>query len=531
LVEKFFENSMADKDATNLVEYSVSELSNALKHTVEDTYGHVRVRGELGRISRPASGHIYLDLKDDRAVLAGVIWKGVAASMRVAPEQGLEVIATGRLTTYPGQSKYQIVIERIEPAGVGALMALLEEWRKKFTAEGLFDDAHKQPLPYLPDVIGVVTSPSGAVIRDILHRLSDRFPRPVLVWPVRVQGETSAAEVAAAINGFNALAPDGPIPRPDLIIVARGGGSVEDLWGFNEEIVVRAAYASNIPLISAIGHETDWTLLDHAADMRAPTPTAAAEAAVPVRAELLATVEDMAHRRKRGMARVLAEHKSTLRAATRGLPRLADLLAAPRQRLDIAASRIGQSLTLFTTGHRNRLDVVSAKLTPRLAELLVMPRHRLENTASRMGRSLALFAAGHRNRLAVVSARLVPRTLLDSISSNQRRIAEQGARLARTMRQQLDRADRSLALQSSMLRTLSHKGVLARGFALVRDAAGHMIRLATGLDPGQAIAIEFVDGGATAQITGAVEVASRTEKKKRTSARDKPKNKDQGSLF
>ncbi len=478
---------MADKDATNLTEYSVSELSNALKHTVEGTYGHVRVRGELGRISRPASGHIYLDLKDDRAVLAGVIWKGVAASMRVAPEQGLEVIATGRLTTYPGQSKYQIVIERIEPAGVGALMALLEEWRKKFTAEGLFDDARKQPLPYLPGVIGVVTSPSGAVIRDILHRLSDRFPRRVLVWPVRVQGETSAAEVAAAINGFNALAPDGPIPRPDLIIVARGGGSVEDLWGFNEEAVVRAAYASAIPLISAIGHETDWTLLDHAADMRAPTPTAAAEAAVPVRAELLANVEDLAHRRRRGMARLLAEHKSTLRAAARGLPRLADLLAPPRQRLDIAAARIGQSLALFT--------------------------------------------AGHRNRLAIVSARLTPRTLLELIGNHQRRVGEQGARLARAMRQRLDRAGRSLAHQASMLRTLSHKGVLARGFALVRDEAGKMIRSASGLNPGQAISLEFVDGSAAGQITSGVGVSKQPEKPKKKPTKDKPKNKDQGSLF
>lgn len=522
---------MTDNDATNLVEYSVSELSNALKHTVEDTYGHVRVRGELGRISRPASGHIYLDLKDDRAVLAGVIWKGVAASMRVAPEQGLEVIATGRLTTYPGQSKYQIVIERIEPAGVGALMALLEEWRKKFTAEGLFDDAHKQPLPYLPDVIGVVTSPSGAVIRDILHRLSDRFPRRVLVWPVRVQGETSAGEVAAAINGFNALDPDGPIPRPDLIIVARGGGSVEDLWGFNEEIVVRAAYASAIPLISAIGHETDWTLLDHVADMRAPTPTAAAEAAVPVRAELLANVEDLAHRRKRGMARVLAEHKAALRAAARGLPRLTDLLAAPRQRLDITASRIGQSLAMFTAGYRNRLDVVSARLAPRLAELLVIPRHRLENVASRLGRALVLSTSGHRNRLAVVSARLVPRTLLESINRQQRRVGEQGARFARAMRQRLDRADRSLAHQASILKTLSHKGVLARGFALVRDEAGHMIRAATGLNPGQAISIEFVDGVTTAEITGGVDPAKQSKNPRTSATRGKPKIKDQGSLF
>ena len=272
--------------ASNVVEFSVSEISSALKRTLEDTFGHVRVRGELGRVSRPASGHVYLDLKDDRAVLSGVIWKGTASRMRIQPEQGLEVVATGRITTFAGQSKYQIVIDSLEPAGAGALMALLEERRKKLSAEGLFDEDRKRELPYLPAVIGVVTSPTGAVIRDILHRLSDRFPRHVLVWPVRVQGETSAREVANGIRGFNGFDAGGELPRPDLIIVARGGGSLEDLWGFNEEEVVRAAADSTIPLVSAVGHETDWTLLDYAADWRAPTPTAAAERAVPVRSEL-----------------------------------------------------------------------------------------------------------------------------------------------------------------------------------------------------------------------------------------------------
>ncbi|MGB3745100.1 MAG: exodeoxyribonuclease VII large subunit, partial [Xanthobacteraceae bacterium] len=274
----------------NLPELTVSELSTALRRTIEDAYGYVRVRGELGKVSYHGNGHVYFDLKDDRACIAGVIWRSTALRIALKLEAGLEVVVTGRLTTYPGRSQYQIIVDTLEPAGIGALMALLEERKRKLAAEGLFDEARKQLLPFLPTVIGVVTSPSGAVIRDILHRLADRFPRRVLLWPVKVQGEGSAAEVAAAIEGFNALPEHGsPMlpPRPDLIIVARGGGSLEDLWSFNEEIVVRAAAASLIPLISAVGHETDVTLIDFAADRRAPTPTAAAEMAVPVRSELL----------------------------------------------------------------------------------------------------------------------------------------------------------------------------------------------------------------------------------------------------
>jgi len=280
-------------DATpNLPEYSVSELSRALKRTVEAAYSYVRVRGEISGFKRAASGHLYMTLKDADAVLDAVCWRGVAGRLAIAPEDGIEVIASGKLTTYPGRSKYQIVIDSLELAGEGALLKMLEDRRRKLAAEGLFDEARKRELPFLPDVIGVVTSPTGAVIRDILHRLDDRFPRRVLLAPVLVQGENAAAQVAAAIEGFNRLPPDGPIPRPDVLIVARGGGSLEDLWAFNEEIVVRAAAASEIPLISAVGHETDTTLIDFAADRRAPTPTAAAEIAVPVRAELAATVMD-----------------------------------------------------------------------------------------------------------------------------------------------------------------------------------------------------------------------------------------------
>ncbi|MEY4697551.1 MAG: hypothetical protein RIT14_1979, partial [Pseudomonadota bacterium] len=285
----------------NQPEYTVSELSGAVKRVIEGEFGLVRVRGEVGRVSRPASGHLYFDLKDDRSVIAAISWKGQLARMQIRPEEGMEVVATGRMTTFPGQSKYQLIVEDVSPAGAGALMALLEKRRAALAAEGLFDAARKKPIPFLPDVIGVVTSPSGAVIRDILHRLRDRFPRHVLIWPVAVQGEKCAPEVAAAIRGFNAIAPGGPIPRPDLIIVARGGGSLEDLYGFNEEIVVRAAADSRIPLISAVGHETDTTLIDHAADRRAPTPTAAAEMAVPVRIDLLAQCDDFGARLARAL--------------------------------------------------------------------------------------------------------------------------------------------------------------------------------------------------------------------------------------
>ena len=543
---------MTDSEPTNLVEYSVSELSNALKRTVEDTYGHVRVRGELGRISRPGSGHIYLDLKDEKSVIAGIIWKGVAAKMRIAPEQGLEVIVTGRLTTYPGQSKYQIIIESIEPAGVGALMALLEERRKKFLAEGLFEEAHKKPIPYLPDVIGVVTSPSGAVIRDILHRLGDRFPRHVLVWPVRVQGESSAGEVAAAINGFNGLDADSPVPRPDLLIIARGGGSVEDLWGFNEEIVVRAAFASDIPLISAIGHETDWTLLDHVADMRAPTPTAAAEAAVPVRSDLMANLDDLARRRRRGMVRQLEEHRAGLRAATRGLPRLADLLAVPRQRLDLAAARIGQSLKLFTSGHRNRLSVIAAHLSSRtllrgiiihqkrVGELSLLlsravefrleeNRNAVEQQSSLMARTLKLFTTGHRTRLSVIAARLSSRTLLRGIALHQQRVGDLRGRTSRTMKVRLEKAANALKSQAGLLRTLSHQGVLARGFALIRDEAGGVIRSISGLTQGREIAIEMVDGSVPAIVSPGV--AKAVKKPVAKPKARKPDGGNQGDLF
>ncbi|MER9796176.1 exodeoxyribonuclease VII large subunit, partial [Mesorhizobium sp. M0142] len=311
----------ASESRTNATEYTVSEISGALKRTVEDVFGNVRVRGEISGYRGPhSSGHAYFCLKDDRARLDAVVWKTTMSRLKFRPEEGMEVIATGRLTTYPGKSNYQIVIDNLEPAGAGALMALLEERKRRLQAEGLFDAGRKRLLPFMPRVIGVVTSPTGAVIRDIIHRIKDRFPLHVLVWPVRVQGEMAGAEVTAAVNGFNALPWDGAIPRPDLLIVARGGGSLEDLWGFNDEALARAVAASAIPLISAVGHETDWTLVDLAADVRAPTPTGAAEIAVPVKVDLEATLAGLSARLNTAVSRNFERKRQAARAAARALP-------------------------------------------------------------------------------------------------------------------------------------------------------------------------------------------------------------------
>src|SRR5579871_6314709 len=356
-----------NEQRANVPELTVSELSTALKRTVEETYSYVRVRGEISGYRGPhPSGHAYFALKDEGARIDAVIWKMTFARMRIRPEEGLEVIATGRLTTYPGRSTYQIVIETLEPAGLGALMALLGQRKKKLAAEGLFDEARKQLLPYLPDVIGVVTSPTGAVIRDILHRLADRFPRHVVVWPVRVQGEGSAEEVAAAIRGFNELPERGAIPRPDLLIVARGGGSIEDLWSFNEEIVVRAAADSMIPLISAVGHETDVTLIDFVSDRRAPTPTAAAEMAVPVKSELIARIDGLARRAFACWTRGQDHRRTELRAAVRALPSADTLLAIPRQRLDACADRLPRALRANAQMHHTDFSRIAGRLTPLL---------------------------------------------------------------------------------------------------------------------------------------------------------------------
>ena len=363
----------------NAAAMSVSELSSKLKRMVEGEFGHVRLRGEISGWRRAASGHAYLCLKDADAVIDGVIWRGAASLLPFSPQDGLEVVATGKLTTYPGRSKYQIVIERMELAGEGALMALFEKLKASLAAEGLFDRERKKPLPYMPRTIGVVTSPTGAVIRDILHRLADRFPTHVLVWPVKVQGDGAAAEVAAAIRGFDALPADGPLKRPDLIIVARGGGSLEDLWAFNEEAVVRAIAACSIPLISAVGHETDTSLSDFAADLRAPTPTAAAEMAVPVRAEVASAIASLALRTERCARRYHERAAERLAALVRVLPRRDALLGPQRQKMDDLGGRLDRALERRVTVARSQLDRSAGALRPAmLGQRLDAARQKLE---------------------------------------------------------------------------------------------------------------------------------------------------------
>jgi exodeoxyribonuclease VII large subunit len=449
---------LGDVVQDNVREYTVSELARALKRVVEDAYPYIRVRGEISGLKRAASGHVYLTLKDEEAALDAVMWRGVAATLRFAPEDGLEVVCTGKLTTYPGRSRYQILIERMEPAGLGALMALVEERKKRLAAEGLFDAARKKPLPFLPDVIGVVTSPTGAVIRDILHRLDERFPRHVLVWPVLVQGERAAGEIAAAIDGFNRLLPRGAVPRPQLLIVARGGGSIEDLWAFNEEIVVRAAAASTIPLVSAVGHETDTTLIDFVADRRAPTPTAAAEMAVPVRAEILARVLDQAARLIRAEARLIFENRTALVSFARALKRPSDLLALARQQFDAGAERLLSALRENLRQHE-----------------------------------LALVATVARLRRGTIEA---------GFGRSRVRVDELSGRLLQAARSNASRAGERLGALAKLLASVSHEAVLERGFALVHREDGTLVRRRAEAVPGLAVEIEFRDGRAPAVLGG-----------------------------
>ena len=457
---------MAESDAgtvlPNIPEFTVSEISTALKRTVETNFEHVRVRGEISGLKRHSSGHLYYALKDSDSVLDAVSWRGTAARLGINPEDGMEVIASGRLTTYPGRSKYQMVVERMELAGQGALLKLLEDRRKKLAAEGLFDADRKKPLPFLPQVIGVVTSPTGAVIRDILHRLSDRFPRHVLVWPVAVQGEGAAEQVAAAIDGFNALPKKGKVPRPDLLIVARGGGSLEDLWAFNEEIVVRAAAASEIPLISAVGHETDTTLIDFASDQRAPTPTAAAEMAVPVRRDLIVTVADHGQRMVAGASRLLSERRLRLAHAARGLPDLRRSVEERRQQLDDRAERLHNALPVWIERRRAGFVQVGGRLDSALKA-----RRTTEQAAVVRGRD---------------------------------RFGQSVERLRNAMRRRITDRRAGLDAASRLLDTLSYEQVLKRGFALVRDAAGAPIMSGAGAKAGDHWAITF-QGQTTVPVT------------------------------
>jgi exodeoxyribonuclease VII large subunit len=495
----------ATRQGSNLPEYSVSELSSAIKGTLERAYGYVRLRGEIsGFRGAHSSGHCYFSLKDDKSRIEAVVWRSAVPALKIKPAEGLEVIATGRITTYPGTSKYQIVIDSLEPAGIGALMALLEDRKKRLAAEGLFERAKKRQLPFLPRVIGIVTSPTGAVIRDMLAGFAERFPARVLLWPVRVQGETCAAEVAAAISGFNALSASGPIPRPDVLIVARGGGSLEDLWGFNEEIVVRAAAASAIPLISAVGHETDWTLIDLAADARAPTPTKAAEWAVPKHAELIDQTGKLGLRLKTAAWRVLEGLRTHLRAAQRGLPRRQELLALPRQRYDAVERRLGRALLENTRAHERRLVRVATRLTPQLLRARIeRAGTRLDGLSRRAAASLAATTGRRRLRLERLAGRLTPQTLADRVARRAERVAVLEARLRQGVLHALKQQRRHLDACAKLLSSLSYQGVLKRGFALVRDAKGRSVRSARQVASGDRLDIELADGHVAAQAAEA----------------------------
>ena len=457
---------------SNLPEYTVSQISTALKRTVESTFERVRIRGEISGLKRASSGHIYLTLKDDKAVLDGVIWRNSAAKLSFDPEDGLETVAEGRLTTYAARSRYQIVIDRLEPAGIGALLALLEERRKKLSDEGLFDEARKRRLPYLPTTIGVITSPTGAVIRDILHRLRDRFPRQVILWPVLVQGKGAAEQIAAAIEGFNALTLQNKIPRPDLLIVARGGGSVEDLWAFNDEIVVRAAAQSTIPLISAVGHETDTTLIDFAADRRAPTPTAAAEIAVPVRADLLVAIAELERQMLTAITRTVTESRRAIDSMAYGLPNPDAVIGDATQRLDERVETIWRVFFSYFERHNASLQETGLKL--------IHPRERLSRAhtgLSFMTKQLANATNG----------------ILRESDYKWKHWTEDN-RLGRVIDRAIEGHFGNLNSFAMLLDSYSYQRVIERGFTVIRGPDQRPITRSAQVADGTSAKVEFADG-------------------------------------
>ena len=467
---------MPDSPVSNDHAVSVSELAASLKRTIESNFDHVVVRGELGRVTIARSGHMYADIKDEKAVLNTIMWKGQVDKLPFRPEEGLEVIATGRLSIYEGRSNYQLIASSMRPAGAGALMQLLEERKKKLAAEGLFDASHKKKLPYLPRTIGVITSPTGAVIRDILHRIQDRFPVRVIVWPALVQGDAAAAQVTAGIKGFNAIT---GADRPDVLIVARGGGSIEDLWPFNEEIVVRAAFESEIPLISAVGHETDTTLIDYVSDARAPTPTGAAEIAVPVRSELLLNIEENAGRLKRALARRTARSRDALRAAR--MPRPETLLQSKRQRLDYAAANL-----------------------PRATRALI-----------------------ERSRSRLAAAQISPAGLKADIRRSRQSLRETAIRARPALMRLIERRKVSLVSQGKLLETLSYHATLSRGYAIVRGQDGKLIRSSAVAETSATLRVSFSDGDViAAPLDGPAPSTPPAPKTKKAPAKG-----GQGSLF
>ena len=481
----------------NTPEYTVSEISGAVKRTLEGEFGRVRVRGEVSRVVRARSGHMYYDIKDDRNQLACTTWKGQVARLSVIPEEGLEVVVTGRITAYGAQSKYNMNVDEVAVAGKGALMALLEKRKQQLQAEGLFDTARKKPLPYLPEIIGVVTSPTGAVIRDILHRLRDRFPRKVLIWPVAVQGERCAPEVARAIAGFNALTPGGALPRPDLLIVARGGGSVEDLWGFNEEIVARAAAASDIPLISAVGHETDTTLIDFVSDKRAPTPTAAAELAVPVRHELIAWIDNQDARMKQALSQGLTRRDQRLRDMARALPRPDTLLDTPRQLVDMRGARLAPALIAGVQQRKVRLADISGSLRPStLAQSLRNEKRQLDVRSQQLKPALQRSLASKKERLDSQSRRFRPAALVQETQQRSERLADVSRRLSEAGLRQIEGWRRKIDALGRLNETLSYKATLERGFAVVRSE-GFVVTDSVTAKAAVALEIQFADGRVT----------------------------------
>ena len=495
----------------NVPEFSVSQLANQVKKALEDSFGHIRLKGEISGYRGPhSSGHCYFALKDEKARVDAVIWRGVFGKLKFKPEEGMEVIATGKISSYPGSSKYQIVIETMEPAGVGALMALLEERKKKLASEGLFEDSRKQPIPFLPKTVGIVTSPTGAVIRDMMHGFRERFPTHVILWPVRVQGETSAQEVTEAIRGFNNLTEKDNVQKPDLLIVARGGGSLEDLWGFNEENVARAVAESKIPVISAVGHETDWTIIDWVADARAPTPTKAAEWSVPKYSELVDKLSESGIRLSRTTRRYLEEMRSQLNGLSRGLPNLQDLLGLPRQRLDSYSSRLAPALKANAHTKRTHYLSVQGRFTPSLEKLL--------------GQKAIAYQK--------VTSRLTPSGLKYKISNLSQNLEGVTLRAQRTMQHSLQQRQASLETHSKLLGSLGYQSVLRRGFAIARDETGKMVRSAPALKVSEKLDLEFADGHIQTQII-ANEGGNKTKApaKKTSNKKTKSAGTDQGSLF
>ena len=478
----------------NRPEYSVTEVSGLVKGLIESEFEYVRIRGEIGRVSNPRSGHIYLDLKDERSVLAAVIWKGNVRNLPAMPEEGLEVVASGKLTTFGAQSKYQLIVDQIMPAGEGALMALLEKRKEKLKQEGMFDVSRKKPLPYLPDVIGVITSSSGAVIRDILHRLKDRFPREVLVWPVSVQGDRCALEVSRAIDGFNRLTEFDEIKKPDLLIVARGGGSLEDLWGFNEEIVLRAVAASEIPVISAIGHETDTTLIDLVSDVRAPTPTAAAEIAVPVLSEISKALDKIVNRQWQQLKQKLLISEQRLVDISRLMPRSEELCALQSQRLDVASERLPRGLISLLQRNKLQSARVFAGLQPRFLQQVVQAQY------ERKTNYFQSLRAGFKKNLEAKSIKL--QLKLSDLRSNDlhREIKTKELNLNRLTQRILNLGSNIIVPRLANLNnldrlreTLGYKETLNRGYSVIR-ADGSVVTSVLEVIDNVELEVEFKDG-------------------------------------